>query len=63
MQKELIYAFVIGLYNDSDRLIKSIRCDHWEFPTDEEIQAAIEDNGADYAKVERIYFVDEIPFT
>ena len=63
MQKELVYKFQILLYSDSDKLIKTILCDHWEFPTDEEIQAAIEDNGAAYGEVRRIYAVDVIPFT
>lgn len=63
MQKELIYKFQILLYSDSDKLIKTILCDHWEFPTDEEIESAVEDNGAAYAEVRRIYVVDVIPFT
>lgn len=62
MQKELIYKFHILLYSN-DKVINTIKCDHWEFPSDEEIMAAITDNGADYAEVRRVYVVDEIPFT
>lgn len=63
MQKEIIYKFQILLYSDNDKLIHKITCDHWEFPTDEELMAAIEEHGADYAEVRRIYVVDTIPFT
>lgn len=63
MQKEIIYKFQILLYSDNDKLICIIDCDHWEFPTDQEIMEAIENNGADYAEIRRIYTVDSIPFT
>lgn len=63
MQKELIYKFQILLYSDSNKLISTILCDHWEFPDDKEIIAAIENSGADYAEVKRIYVIDTIPFT
>ena len=63
MQKELIYKFRILLFSDNDKLIRTIQCDHWEFPSDEEIMDAIEKNGADYADVRRVYVVDVIPFT
>lgn len=63
MQEELIYKFQINLYSSNGQLFKSILCDHWEFPQDEEIMNAIKDNGADYAEVCRIYVVDTIPFT
>ena len=63
MQKELIYKYHILLYTDSNQMFKVILCEHWEFPSDEEIMAAITDNGADYAEVRRIYVADEIPFT
>ena len=63
MEEELIYKFKILLFSENDKQIKSITCDHWEFPSDEEIINAIKDNGADYAKVERVYEVDTIPFS
>ncbi len=63
MQEELIYKFQILLYSGSGQLFKSILCDHYDFPSDEEIIKAIKDNGADHAEVRRIYFVDTIPFT
>lgn len=63
MQKEIIYKFVILLFTDNGKLIKSILCDHWEFPSDEEIMQNIMDAGADYAEVHRIYTVDTIPFS
>ena len=63
MQKELVYKFQILLYSDTDKLITTIVCDHWEFPEDKEIMEAIENSGADYAEVKRIYVVDTIPFT
>lgn len=63
MQKEIIYKFQIMLYSDNDKLIKTITCDHWEFPSDAEIMSAIDENGADYAEVRRIYAVDVIPFS
>lgn len=63
MKKEIIYKFHILLFTESEKLIKRIICDHWEFPTDEEILAAIEENGADYAEVRRVYVADTIPFT
>lgn len=63
MQKEINYEFQILLYTDNHQVFKTIPCDHWEFPSDEEIMAAIMDNGADYAEVRRIYVVDDIPFT
>lgn len=63
MQKELIYKFRILLFSDNDKLIRTLECDHWEFPTDEEIIGAIEKYGADYAEVRRVYVVDTIPFT
>lgn len=63
MQKEIIYKFQILLFSDNDKLIGKIDCDHWEFPSDQEIMNAIEENGADYAEVHRIYVVDAIPFT
>lgn len=55
MEKELIYTFQIRLYSDNDKLISTIDCGEFEFPSEERIQAAIEESGADYAKVERIY--------
>jgi len=63
MQEEIIYKFQILLYTDNNKLIKTITCEHWEFPDDDEIMAAIKDNGADYAEVRRIYAVDTIPFS
>ena len=63
MQKEIIYRFQILLYSDNNKVIQTINCDHWEFPSDEEIMAAIEEHGADYAEIRRIYTVDIIPFT
>ena len=63
MQKEIIYKFHILLFTDTDKLIKRIICDHWEFPSDAEIEAAIEEYGADYAEVRRAYVIDVIPFT
>ena len=63
MNKELIYEFQICLYSDNDKLISTVNCGEFEFPSEEKIQAAIEDSGADYAKVERIYRIGEIPFT
>ena len=63
MDKELIYEFQICLYSDNDKLISTVNCGEFEFPTEEKIQAAIEDSGADYAKVERIYRIGAIPFT
>lgn len=63
MQKEIIYKFHILLYSENDKLIKKIICDHWEFPSDSEIVAAIEEYGADYAEIRRAYVIDVIPFT
>lgn len=63
MQKELIYKFQILLFSESDKLLSKISCDHWEFPSDEEIMDAIASSGADYAEVRRVYVVDTIPFT
>lgn len=63
MEEELIYKFQILLYSNSDKLIKSIKCNHWEFPDDKEIMAAIKENDAGYAEVRRIYTVDTIPFS
>ena len=63
MQEEVIYRFKILLYSDTDELVKSINCNHWEFPDDEEIKAAIKENNAAYAEVHRIYTVEKIPFT
>lgn len=63
MQKEIIYKFQIHLFSDNDKLIHKIVCDHWEFPSDDEIMKAIEEHGADYAEVHRVYVVDTIPFT
>jgi hypothetical protein len=63
MKKELIYKFQIVLFSDSGKEIKTIPCDHWEFPTDDEIMSAILESGADYAEVHRTYVVDDIPFT
>lgn len=63
MKKEIIYNFQILLYSDNDKLIKKITVEHWEFPRDAEIQAAIEESGADYAEVRRVYTVEAIPFT
>ena len=63
MQKEIIYKFQILLFSDSDKLVERVDCDHWEFPSDEEIMKAITEHGADYAEIRRIYVVDEIPFT
>lgn len=63
MQEEIIYKFQILLFSDNGNLIKRVQCDHWEFPTDEEIKDAIKEHGADYAEVRRIYAVDVIPFT
>jgi len=63
MDKELIYEFQIRLYSDNNKLISTINCGEFEFPSEEKIQAAIEDSGADYAKVERVYRMGDIPFT
>ena len=63
MKKELIYKFIINLYTDSGQMFKAVPCEHWEFPSDEEILDAIEKNGADYAEVHRVYVSDVIPFT
>lgn len=63
MEKEIIYKFQILLYTDNDKLLQKITCEHWEFPDDTEIMKAIEDSGADYAEVRRIYTVDTIPFS
>jgi hypothetical protein len=63
MQTELIYEFQISLFCDNGKLIGTVNCGEFEFPSEERIQAAIEESGADYAKVERIYRMAEVPFT
>lgn len=63
MKKELIYKFQILLYASTGQAFKTIICEHWEFPSDDEIMDAIKDNGADYAEVRRIFVLDDIPFT
>ena len=62
MQTELIYEFQINIFTDSGKLIKSINCGEFEFPSEERIREAIENNGADHATVERVYRMGEIPF-
>lgn len=63
MEQELIYEFIINLYSDNGKLIKTVNCGEFDFPSEEEIQAAIEGNGADHATVERVYRMGIIPFT
>ena len=62
MDQELIYEFMINLYSDSGKLIKAINCGEFEFPSEERIQTAIMENGADHATVERVYRMGELPF-
>lgn len=63
MDKELIYEFKINLFDSNGKLFKVINFGEFDFPTEKEIQAAIEDNGADSATIERVYRMGEIPFT
>lgn len=61
--KELIYKYQIHVFSDNDKEIAMTTLGTWEFPSDEEIMKITEENGGAYAKVERIYVPDEIPFS
>lgn len=63
MKKELVYEFNINLFDSNGKLFKVINFGEFDFPTEDEIQAAIEENGADYATIDRVYRMGEIPFS
>lgn len=63
MQNELIYKFEVKIFTEEGKEIHHEVLDHFTFPTDEELMGIIEKFGGCYCKVERIYFVDEIPFS
>lgn len=62
MGRELVYKFYIHVYSEGGSQIKTVDCGHFEFPSEEEIQDAIENYGGDYAEVHRVYTMEETPF-
>jgi hypothetical protein len=63
MDTELIYKYEIIVFSTDGHELQRVPVDHWEFPSDDEIKNTVESIGGKFARVDRTYWVDEIPFT